>query len=162
MLISLLRRCELIRRKRCGEMLHVHTDPDICETVCVFAWIGLSYTRNLVNPLIEKAFFLVFRLALQSGLRLRPQESQWKCLRFQKYSDSREQGLNQKFIGWQKSRIIRTWVWIFFNSECSVLLFKYFVTTKEESTNLQVNVQVQLLQVIQSTSTLLLMSRSEE
>lgn len=56
----------------------------------------------------------------------------------------------------------QTWVWIFFNYECSVLLFKYFVTTKEESTSLQVNVRVQLLQVFQSTSTLLLMSRSEE
>ena len=56
----------------------------------------------------------------------------------------------------------QTRVFILFNFECSVLLFKYFVTTKEESTSLQVNVQVQLLQVILSTSTLLLMSRSEE
>lgn len=105
----MFRRCEqtLTRRKRCGEMLHVRTDPDIFETVCVFAWIGLSYTRNLGESADRKSIFLGSRSALQSGLRLRPQESQWKCLRFQKYSDSRGQGLNQNFIGLHKSWIIR-------------------------------------------------------
>ena len=118
-------------------------------------------TQNLVNPLIEIAFF---REPLSSPEWCKAPSTGISVKMF----------AVSKILGFAwtrpKSKLYwiaqvmdnQTWVWIFFNYECSVILFKNFVTTKEESTSLQVNVRVQLLQVIQSTSTLLLMSRPEE